>query len=86
VLDGRIADALGAANEASVLGLELTLLHARLDDVLAEVLEADGRVLRLRLLDIAVAAPDARGCQFGTSEVWVWDGITVLGAGCWPSV
>jgi hypothetical protein len=86
VLDGRTADALGAANEASVLGLELTLLHARLDDVLAKILEAGGRVLRLGLFNIAMAAPDARGCQYGASEAWVWDGITVLGAGCCPSV
>jgi hypothetical protein len=86
VLNGRTADALGAANEPSVLRLEATLLHARLDDVLAKVLEAGGRVLRLRLFNIAMAAPDARGCQSGTSEAWVWNGITVLGAGCWPSV
>jgi hypothetical protein len=77
VLDCRTADALGAANESSVSRLEVTLLHACLDDVLAEVLEAGGRVLRLRLFDIAVAAPDARGCQFGTSEERMWDGITV---------
>jgi len=69
VLDGGTADTLGAANEASVRRLEVTLSHACLDDVHAKVLEAGGRVLRLGLSNVAMAAFDAEMCQFGTSKV-----------------
>lgn len=47
VLDGRAADTQSAADEASGGGLEVALSHTCLDDVLAEVLEALGGVLRL---------------------------------------
>ena len=71
VLNGRTTDTLGAANETSVLRLEVALSHTCLDDVLAKIFEAGLGVLRLRLLDVAMTALDARGCQPGTSKVKV---------------
>jgi hypothetical protein len=86
VLDGRAADAQSAANEASGGGLEVAFSYTCLDDVLAEVLEALGGVLRLRLLGLALTALDARRCQHGTSGVcvggrlqcWKFDGACLL--------
>jgi hypothetical protein len=73
VLDGGTAETQTAADEASGRGLEVTVLYAGLDDVLAEVLEAGGRVLRLRLLDLALAALDAGRGQYGTIEESAWE-------------
>jgi hypothetical protein len=73
VLDGGTAETQTAADEASGRGLEVTVLYAGLDDVLAEVLEAGGRVLRLRLLDLALAALDAGRSQYGAIEESEWE-------------
>jgi hypothetical protein len=73
VLDGGTAETQTAADEASGRGLEVTVLYAGLDDVLAEVLEAGGRVLRLRLLDLALAALDAGRGQYGAIEESEWE-------------
>ena len=73
VLDGRAAETQTAADEASGCGLEVAVLDARLDDVLAEVLEAGCRVLRLRLLDLALAALDAGRGQYGAIEESAWE-------------
>jgi hypothetical protein len=73
VLDGGTAETQTAADEASGRGLEVTVLYAGLDDVLAEVLEPGGRVLRLRLLDLALAALDAGRGQYGAIEESEWE-------------
>jgi hypothetical protein len=72
VLDGGTAETQTAADEASGRGLEVTVLYAGLDDVLAEILEAGGRVLRLGLLDLALTALDARRGQYVTIEGFAW--------------
>lgn len=71
VLNGRTTDTFGAADEASVLRLEVAFSYTCLDDVLTKIFEAGLGVLRLRLLDVAMTALDARGCQPGTSKVKV---------------
>lgn len=72
VLDSRAAETQGAANEASFRRSEVAFFHSSLNDVFAKVLEAGSRVLRLRLLDVAMTALDTRRYQHCTSKVCTW--------------
>lgn len=60
VLNGRAADAGSAANAAVTLRIEAAIVLLLGDDSLLQVLEALGRVLRLRLRNTALVARDAR--------------------------